>query len=194
MRDYDPTTGRYLQSDPLGLIDGASVYGYVRQSPMRFTDPTGEAIPAVVWGAVRLATYAYIAYQFYCADDWEERVSIIFDNLNPSKRLCPFCKALGGGKGDPPRPETPKERYDRLVQEAQDHYPNKAGKTENHHVDPKYMGGDPKGETVPLDGAYHQRITNEFRSKHSYGQPPLSPTDRKRIMEEVYDRFPLPPK
>ena len=30
MRDYDPTTGRYLQADPLGLIDGASVYGYVR--------------------------------------------------------------------------------------------------------------------------------------------------------------------
>jgi len=28
MRDYDPTTGRYMQADPLGLIDGASVYGY----------------------------------------------------------------------------------------------------------------------------------------------------------------------
>ncbi|MBN8631584.1 MAG: RHS repeat-associated core domain-containing protein [Rhodobacterales bacterium] len=23
MRDYDPTTGRYLQADPLGLVDGA---------------------------------------------------------------------------------------------------------------------------------------------------------------------------
>jgi len=44
MRDYDPTTGRYLQADPLGLVDGASVYGYVRQSPMRYTDPTGECL------------------------------------------------------------------------------------------------------------------------------------------------------
>lgn len=42
MRDYDPTTGRYLQTDPLGLVDGASVYGYVGQSPMMFADPTGE--------------------------------------------------------------------------------------------------------------------------------------------------------
>jgi RHS repeat-associated protein len=42
MRDYDPTTGRYLQADPLGLVDGASVYGYVGQSPMRFIDPRGE--------------------------------------------------------------------------------------------------------------------------------------------------------
>jgi RHS repeat-associated protein len=45
MRDYDPTTGRYMQADPLGLVDGASVYGYAAQSPLRWTDPTGELIP-----------------------------------------------------------------------------------------------------------------------------------------------------
>ena len=28
MRDCDPTTGRYLQADLVGLIDGASIYGY----------------------------------------------------------------------------------------------------------------------------------------------------------------------
>ena len=42
MRDYDPTTGRYIQADPLGLVDGASVYGYGLQSPGRFVDPRGE--------------------------------------------------------------------------------------------------------------------------------------------------------
>ncbi|MEX0970946.1 MAG: RHS repeat-associated core domain-containing protein [Paracoccaceae bacterium] len=31
MCDYDPTTGRYTQADPLGLVDGASVYGCARQ-------------------------------------------------------------------------------------------------------------------------------------------------------------------
>ena len=41
MRDYDPTTGRYLQADPLGLVDGPSVYGYARQGPVRYVDPTG---------------------------------------------------------------------------------------------------------------------------------------------------------
>ena len=41
MRDYDPTTGRYVQGDPLGLVDGASVYGYALQSPGRYTDPQG---------------------------------------------------------------------------------------------------------------------------------------------------------
>jgi RHS repeat-associated protein len=42
MRDYDPTTGRYLQADPLGLVAGMSVYGYANQSPMMFVDPNGE--------------------------------------------------------------------------------------------------------------------------------------------------------
>lgn len=56
MRDYDPTTGRYLQADPLGLVDGASVYGYARQNPGRYTDPTGEAIPLaapLIWNGGR---------------------------------------------------------------------------------------------------------------------------------------------
>jgi RHS repeat-associated protein len=42
MRDYDPTTGRYLQAGPLGLVDGASVYGYALANPGRYVDPRGE--------------------------------------------------------------------------------------------------------------------------------------------------------
>ena len=47
MRDYDPVTGRYLQADPLGLVDGASVYGYALQNPMRYTDFLGLGTSAV---------------------------------------------------------------------------------------------------------------------------------------------------
>ena len=42
MRDYDPTTGRYLEADPLGLVDGASVYGYVKGNPGRWVDRRGQ--------------------------------------------------------------------------------------------------------------------------------------------------------
>ncbi len=38
MREYDPTTGRYIQADPLGLVAGVSLYGYARQSPFSYTD------------------------------------------------------------------------------------------------------------------------------------------------------------
>jgi RHS repeat-associated protein len=42
-RDYEPATGRYVQSDPIGLRGGISTYGYVLQSPLRFVDPSGES-------------------------------------------------------------------------------------------------------------------------------------------------------
>lgn len=42
-RDYDPVSGRYIQSDASGLLDGPSTYGYVHQNPLSLIDPQGGA-------------------------------------------------------------------------------------------------------------------------------------------------------
>jgi RHS repeat-associated protein len=42
-RDYDPSLGRYGESDPIGLIGGLNTFLYGNGDPLRYMDPTGEA-------------------------------------------------------------------------------------------------------------------------------------------------------
>jgi hypothetical protein len=83
---------------------------------------------------------------------------------------------------------------DELIKAAQKEFPDKAGKIEQHHITPQYLGGDRKGPTVKIDAAYHQKITNEFRAEWGYGIGLPSAEKLRGIMDRVYRRFPLPDK
>ena len=52
-RDYAPALGRYLQSDPLGLVGGLNTYAYAGANPVNTVDPLGLFSIKQCWDDVK---------------------------------------------------------------------------------------------------------------------------------------------
>jgi RHS repeat-associated protein len=78
-RHYDPTTGRYTTPDPLGFVDGPSVFAYVGSAPHVAVDPDGLNV------ILRIPSAFCQKYPALCA----KVVTDVYD----------FCrKTFGGGQ------------------------------------------------------------------------------------------------
>ena len=74
-RDYDPTLGRYVEPDPVGLEAGQNVYPYVDGDPLNRRDPRGTFAIGSVVGAIAGAAQGAAGAQLAGGDALDIAVS-----------------------------------------------------------------------------------------------------------------------
>ena len=69
-RYYDPFTGRFLQTDPIGYGDGLNCYAYCGNNPLAYIDPSG----LTMWGVdiYREGGYLYLQFDWFDLSDLSE--------------------------------------------------------------------------------------------------------------------------
>jgi RHS repeat-associated protein len=107
-RVMDPAMGRFISEDPMGFMDGPNWYDYVNNSPLVYSDPSGEI--GVVGGTI-IGIVIFVGYELYsgtkamcnglynqdrtsCKDPWDQ--TGLAPPSDPMRdMLVDWCKKMG---------------------------------------------------------------------------------------------------
>ncbi len=106
-RSYDPSLGRFCQRDRAGYADGVNLYAYVRNNPLRYTDPTGRTARRAgesFAGAVNWVNQTYSAGMARRADQAALRSTFSWPApRNPASAWADMLTEVSFGDMLPPR-------------------------------------------------------------------------------------------
>jgi uncharacterized protein RhaS with RHS repeats len=127
-RAYDPSVGRWLSRDPIGLAGGPNVYSYVDNDPINEVDPTG--LVANPCDPKIPKNKAYIDYiRLHGAD-----ATVIANNLDlPPEFILGLSAEESGGSGF--------QEQSRVVIYAQNYFSLHGNPPKGFHLDPGDVGG-----------------------------------------------------
>ncbi|WP_255989554.1 RHS repeat-associated core domain-containing protein [Chitinolyticbacter albus] len=94
-RYYDPSIGRYITMDPVGLDGGINQYRYAYADPVNKTDPTGEIVPLVAGGVVVAEAYATCVAECMAENVVIKELTDECQNLTGDLKDCSLSCLLG---------------------------------------------------------------------------------------------------
>ena len=92
-RHYDPTVGRYVQPDPMGFVDGPSLYAYAKSAPTTEVDPKGLQIVI----PIPRPGFTPVPPTLPGFDEWRKNAE---NNIKGILKLCRRMIGNGGGNND----------------------------------------------------------------------------------------------
>jgi RHS repeat-associated protein len=134
-RHYDPTIGRYIQPDPMGFVDGPTLYAYAKSDPLTKVDPQGRQIVIPIPGPGRTPLPPTVPG----FSAWQKNAQAGMEGL------LNFCKRLIGGGSNycPPCSPYPAGTVGYIGPHAADHYSKALGRNLNPHLNLFSVNQDP---------------------------------------------------
>jgi RHS repeat-associated protein len=201
-RYYDPSAGGFLTRDR--AQDGRNWYAYCGGGPTREADPSGLmaeeaacaveiatdlADPCIVDGVTGSAALA--ATDVAAGDPvGNEGLPYLGDK---TQEIIDWFKQVFGIDVEPlvAKVAPSASKMQASVAEAEERHPNAVGE-QGYHIIPKYVGGPADGPVSRIPTAYHQVVTQAFRTAWGYGQGTKpSGQQLRNIFVEVHSKLPL---